>query len=482
MQIFAILFKCLHELVKFEIINYKKIRMRKILIIGAGRSASSLVKYLLDKSVTENLKIIIGDISLDNANKLAQKHPNSKIIELDIFNEVARQKEIQNADIVISMLPARFHMEVAKDCITYNKNLVTASYISEELKALDKEVKEKGLVFMNEIGLDPGIDHMSAMQVIDRIKEKGGKIIMFESFTGGLIAPESDSNLWNYKFTWNPRNVVVAGQGGVAKFIQEGKYKYIPYHKLFRRTEFLEVDGYGRFEALANRDSLSYREIYGLEDVLTLYRGTIRKVGFSRAWNIFVQLGMTDDSYIMEGSENMTYREFTNSFLPYKPNDSVELKLRHCLKIDQDDIIWDKLLELDIFNANKKVELKDATPAQILQKILMESWTLEEEDKDMIIMYHKFGYILNGEKKQIESNMVVIGEDQTYTAMAKTVGLPVAIATLKILNGEIKTPGVQLPITKEVYEPILKELGAYGIDFKEKRVKYLGYNPFNLGA
>ncbi len=456
--------------------------MRKILIIGAGRSASSLVRYLLEKSDQENLKIVIGDISLENANKLAQNHPNSKVIKLDIFNEEDRQREIQNADIVISMLPARFHMVVAKDCVVYNKSLVTASYISNELKALDKEVKEKGLVFMNEIGLDPGIDHMSAMQVIDRIKAKGGKIIMFESFTGGLVAPESDTNLWNYKFTWNPRNVVVAGQGGVAKFIQEGKYKYIPYNKLFRRTEFLEVEGYGRFEALANRDSLSYREIYGLEDVLTIYRGTIRRVGFSRAWNIFVQLGMTDDSYIMEGSEDLTYREFTNSFLPYKPTDSVELKLRHCLKIDQDDIIWDKLLELDIFNPNKKVGLKDATPAQILQKILMEKWTLKEDDKDMIVMYHKFGYELDGKKKQIESNMVVIGDDQTYTAMAKTVGLPVAIATLKILNGEIKTPGVQLPITKEVYEPILKELEQYGINFKEKEVEYLGYNPFNLGA
>lgn len=456
--------------------------MRKILIIGAGRSVSSLVKYLLDKSYEENLELVIADISIENARKLAKNNSNCTVLELDIFNEKERKELVQKADIVISMLPARFHIEVAKDCVTFSKSLVTASYISDDLNDLNDEVVSKGLVFMNEIGLDPGIDHMSAMKVIDNIKDFGGKMIMFESFTGGLVAPESDNNLWHYKFTWNPRNVVVAGQGGVAKFIQEGKYKYIPYHKLFRRTEFLEVDNYGRFEALANRDSLKYRDIYGLKDIHTLYRGTIRRVGFSRAWNIFVQLGMTDDSYIMEGSENMSYREFTNSFLPYKPYDSVELKLRHCLKIDQDDVIWDKLLELDIFNPDKIVGLKDATPAQILQKILMESWTLQEDDKDMIIMYHKFGYELNGEKKQIESNMVVIGDDQTYTAMAKTVGLPVAIATLKILNGEIKTPGVQLPITKEVYEPILKELEEYGIHFEEKEVEYLGYNPFNLGA
>lgn len=456
--------------------------MRRILIVGAGRSSAALVRYLLEKSYSEKLKVIIADISVENAKKLVQDHENSEVIELDIFNIDSRKEIVKNADIVVSMLPARFHLEIAKDCLEFKKNLVTASYISKELMALNQEVIDNGLIFMNEIGLDPGIDHMSAMQVIDRIKGEGGKMILFESFTGGLVAPESDNNLWNYKFTWNPRNVVVAGQGGVAKFIQEGKYKYIPYHKLFRRTEFLSIEGYGKFEALANRDSLNYREIYGLEDALTLYRGTIRRVGFSRAWNIFVQLGMTDDSYVMEGSEHLSYRDFTNSFLPYKPHDSVELKLRHYLKIDQDDVIWDKLLELDIFNGEKVVGLKNATPAQILQRILMDSWTLNKEDKDMIVMYHKFGYELNGVKKQIESNMVVVGEDQTYTAMAKTVGLPVAMATLDILNKRIRKPGVQLPISKEVYDPILKELEDYGIRFNEKEMAYLGYNPHNLGA
>ena len=456
--------------------------MRRVLLIGAGRSASALVKYLLDKSEEEKLELIIVDVNLENAQKLAQNHVNATIIEFDIFDIDSRQEVIRNSDIVISMLPARFHIEVANDCLIFNKNLVTASYVSKELMDFDKEVISKGLIFMNEVGLDPGIDHMSAIQVIDRIKMQGGKIILFESFTGGLLAPESDNNLWNYKFTWNPRNVVIAGQGGVAKFIQEGKYKYIPYHKMFRRTEFLEIESYGKFEAMANRDSLKYRDVYGLEDVLTMYRGTIRRVGFTRAWNVFVQLGMTDDTFIVEGSEAMSYRDFTNSFLSYSPHDSVELKLRYYLKIDQDDVLWDKLLELDIFNADKKVDLKDATPAQILQKILMESWTLEKDDKDMIVMYHKFGYELNGEKKQIESNMVVIGEDDTYTAMAKTVGLPVAIAALKILNGEIKTPGVQIPIRSEVYKPILKELQNYGINFIEKEVPYFGYNPSNMGA
>ncbi len=449
--------------------------MKKILIIGAGRSASSLIKYLLDKSESENLELTIADISLELAQKKTNNHPRAKAIALDIKNSEERENTIQNSDLVISMLPAFMHIEVAKDCVKFKKHLVTASYISDQMQALDEEVKKNELIFMNEIGLDPGIDHMSAMKVIDHIRERGGKILLFESFCGGLVAPESDTNLWNYKFTWNPRNVVLAGQGGAAKFIQEGRYKYIPYHKIFRRTEFFDIEGFGRFEGYANRDSLKYRSVYGLDDALTLYRGTIRRVGFSKAWNMFVQLGMTDDSYVMENSETMSYREFINSFLPYDLKDSVELKTRFQLGIEQDDIHWDKLVELDIFNPDKIVGLKNATPAQILEKILSESWKLNPEDKDMIVMYHKFGYELNGEKKQIDSKMVTLGEDQTYTAMAKTVGLPVAMAALQILNGKIKTYGVQLPVKKEVYQPILEELETYGIEFKEYQVPYIGY-------
>ena len=453
--------------------------MRNILIIGAGKSASYLVKYFLDKSSSENLEITIGDLEISKAKKWIGNHPNAKALKLDIFDKAARQDAVTNADIVISMLPARFHIEVAKDCLAFGKHMVTASYVSDEMKALDAEAKAKNLIFLNEIGLDPGVDHMSAMQIIDRITESGGKMILFESFTGGLMAPESDNNLWNYKFTWNPRNVVLAGQGGTAKFLQEGKFKYIPYHRLFRRTEFLEVEGYGRFEAYANRDSLKYQNAYGLETIKTLYRGTIRRVGFSRAWQIFVLLGMTDDSYTIADSENMSYRDFVNSFLPYSPTDSVELKLRYQLKIDQDDIVWEKLEELDLFSDMKKVTLKNATPAQILQKILLDSWGLSPKDKDMIVMYHKFGYELGGKKHQIDATMVCIGEDQTFTAMAKTVGLPVGIAALAILNRKIQTYGVQIPTKKELYEPILSELKDFGVIFNEKKGKYFGYNTLN---
>ncbi|MCW4468577.1 saccharopine dehydrogenase NADP-binding domain-containing protein [Flavobacterium sp. MFBS3-15] len=456
--------------------------MRNILIIGAGRSASSLIEYLLNKAEAENLHITIGDLSVELAERKTKGHPRASAITFDIFDEDQRREEISKADVVISMLPAHLHYEVAKDCITHKKHMVTASYISPAMQELDSQVVANNLIFMNEIGLDPGIDHMSAMKIIEEIRDKGGKVLLFESFCGGLVAPESDNNLWNYKFTWNPRNVVLAGQGGAAKFIQEGTYKYIPYNKLFRRTEFMDVEGYGRFEGYANRDSLKYRSVYGLDDALTLYRGTLRRVGFSKSWNMFIQLGMTEDTYVMENSETMSYREFTNSFLPYHPTDSVELKLRHILKIDQDDIQWDKLVELDLFNDDKIVGLRNATPAQILEKILSDKWTLNAADKDMIVMYHKIGYEINGHQQQVDATMVCIGDDQTYTAMAKTVGLPVAMAALQILNGNITTPGVQLPINREVYLPILKELEEFGVVFNEKHVPYQGYNPDNVAS
>jgi saccharopine dehydrogenase-like NADP-dependent oxidoreductase len=454
----------------------------QILVLGTGKSTSYLLDYLLDKAKEEELHITIADLHPEKLPDKILEHRHTTIATLDINDTDKRTRLIQESELVISMLPAFLHILVAKDCLAAGKHLVTASYVSDALQLLDTEIKQKGLVFMNEIGLDPGIDHMSAMEVIDRIRDNGGKMLLFESFCGGLVAPEDDTNLWNYKFTWNPRNVVIAGQGGTAKFIQEGTYKYIPYHKLFRRTEFLDVEGYGKFEAYANRDSLKYREAYGLQDVLTLYRGTMRRVGFSKAWQMFVQLGMTEDSYQIENSKGMTFREFTNLFLPYSPTDSVELKLRHYLKIDQDDIMWEKLMELHLFSHTKTIPLANATPAQVLQYILEQNWTLQDGEKDMIVMYHKFGYELDGKKFQIDANMVVKGEDQTYTAMAKTVGLPVAIAALKIIKREINTPGVQIPITKEVYRPILDELKNYNILFKEHQVPYLGYNPDSVAG
>lgn len=442
--------------------------MRTILIVGAGRSASSLIRYLLEKSVPENLHLVIGDLSVELARFKTGNHPNATPIAFDVFDGAQRRAEIEKADLVISMLPAHMHVEMARDCITYKKHMVTASYISDAMQQLDGVAKENGLIFMNEIGLDPGIDHMSAMKILDEIREKGGKITSFESYCGGLIAPESDDNLWNYKFTWAPRNVVLAGQGGAAKFLEAGSFKYIPYHQLFRRTGNLNVDGYGAFETYANRDSFKYKGVYEIDEVHTLLRGTIRRSGYAAAWDVFVQLGMTDDSYVLDHSEHLSNREFVNLFLPFHETRSVEEKLYAYLNVPDDT--RKKLEELDLFSPHKKLGLAHATPAQFLEKLLTEKWTLGPADKDMIVMYHKFGYEVQGRPRELHSQMVAIGDDQTYTAMAKTVGLPVAIAALMILNGKITTPGVQLPLQKEVYAPILAELEIYGIRFVEKEV------------
>lgn len=378
------------------------------------------------------------------------------------------------ADLVISMLPAHMHIPVAIDCIALGKHLVTASYISPEMEALDVRAKEAGVILLNEIGVDPGIDHLSAMKVIDEIRAKGGKMHLFESFTGGLPAPGSDNNPWKYKFTWNPRNVVLAGSGGAVKFIHEGQYKYIPYHKVFKRTEIIEIPEFGRFEGYANRDSLRYRSVYGLDNIPTIYRGTFRRPGFCKAWSTLVDLGMTDDSYKLEASEHLTYRQFTNTFLAYHSTDSVELKLMHYLNIPHDNDLMEKIEWLGLLD-NELIRLPNASPAQILQKRLEEKWKMEKGDRDMIVMFHKFGYELNGEMQMCESSMVVLGDDEVNTAMSKTVGLPVGIATRLIAEGIIKTPGVMLPISPEIYKPMLAELEQYGIRFNEREVPYKPY-------
>ena len=423
----------------------------------------------MDSANKENWFITVLDSDLKSAQDKVGKHPNAECFAIDASNQEIRLKYIKDADIVISMLPAFLHIKILKDAIDCGVHVITPSYVTDEIKSLDQAAKSKDVVILNEMGLDPGIDHMSAKKIIDDIIDKGGELTGFESYTGGLVAPESDNNPWNYKFTWNPRNVVLAGQGGAAKFIQEGKYKYIPYNKLFRRTEIIDIDSYGKFEGYPNRDSLRYRSVYGLENIPTMFRGTLRKVGFCRAWNVFVQLGLTDDSYIIEGSEKMTNRDFINSFLGYNPHDSVELKLRHYLGIEQDDYVWEKLIWLGIFN-DTKIGLKNATPAQMLQKILENKWSLSPDDKDMIVMWHKFNFVLDNKLKEINSHMVYIGKDDQFTAMSDTVGIPVGIAAKMLLNNKIKSRGVLLPIYKDIYNPVLKELEEYGIRFKEKEL------------
>lgn len=449
-------------------VGLKNTQIMNVVVFGAGLSSTFLIQYLEENASKHNWNITVIDKNSSNL-KQRVKSKNTKTIIFDIHDEEILNSLIHNANLAISMLPARLHLIVAKKCIQSGTHLATASYLSKEIKALDEDVKNKNLIFLNECGLDPGIDHLSAMKLLNEIRDKGGKIIEFESFTGGLVAPESEDNPWRYKFTWNPRNVVLAGAGGAVKFIHNGKYKFIPYHKVFRRTEIVDIAGYGKFEGYANRDSLKYRETYGLQDVETMYRGTFRRPGFSKAWNCFVQLGATDDSYQLTNSENMTHRDFINTFLPYHPTDSVELKFKSYLKISQDDIyLWEKIESTGIFSSDK-IAIKNATPAQALQHILEKKWNLKDNDRDMIVMWHKIKFkTKEGDNKSVQSSLVCEGVSSKQTAMAKTVGLPLAIACKLILTKKITQKGCLLPIYPEFYLPILEELETYGIVFKEK--------------
>ncbi len=450
---------------------------KRIVLIGAGLSTQSLVPYLKDRLDSNGWYLRVLDRDLEVAQqRLNGENSSCSAGALDIQDQEALEQEVKGAHLVISMVPAHMHMNIANTALKFGAHLVTASYSTPEMQALNGAAQAAGLVFLNECGLDPGIDHMSAMKLLDQIRGEGGKVVLFESFTGGLLSPESESgNPWRYKFTWNPRNVVLAGQGGAVKFIQEGKYKYIPPHMVFRRTEFMDVEGFGRFEGIANRDSLKYREVYGLENVETLYRGTLRRPGYARAWDCFVKLGMTDDSYQIANTHLLSFREFTNLFLAYNPHDSVELKLKYYLGIPQDSDLMDKLVWAGLFS-NQMFPFESGTPAQCLEYILRQVWTLKPEDRDLIVMYHKIGWERDGERFMVESSMGVEGESATKTAMAATVGLPLGIATRLILEGKIETTGVQLPMTAQWYNPILDELESdYGVKFFEKSVPYSGY-------
>ena len=442
--------------------------MKNILILGAGMSTRTLISYLLNNAKENNWRVIVAD-----ANKLLAKEAilNSEFghaISLDIFNEQNREKQIMESEIVVSMLPPSMHHIIAKDCIRYKKNLVTASYVSKEMSLLDNDAKNAGILILNEIGLDPGIDHMSAMKIINQIKEQGGNILSFKSFCGGLVHPDHDDNPWNYKFTWNPRNVVLAGQG-TAQYKKNGKYKYIPYSRLFERIEFMNILDAGEFEGYANRDSLSYIKSYGIEDIDTMLRGTLRKKGFCKSWNIFVKLGMTEDSYLIKDSDHMTCREYTNLFFPYNNKLTVEEKFCNYLNLSIDSDEFRKFSWLGLFS-KKNIQIEEATPARILQKILEDKWRLNPTEKDMVVMQHQFEYQIKNSFKKLNSSLLVYGDNQIDTAMAKTVGLPVAIAVKLILNGVIKSRGVKIPVSKDIYNPVLNELSDNGINFIEEHL------------
>ena len=442
--------------------------MNNILIIGAGRSANALINYVLEQAKTYNWFVTVADADHELAARKVAGHPNGRGTWLDATKVNDRRELIARADVVVSLLPAHLHLELAHDCLKLKKHLITASYISKQLYALGDEARERALIFMGEMGLDPGIDHMSGKQKIDEIKAKGGRLKSFKSYTGGLVAPENDDNPWHYKFSWNPRNVVLAGQG-TAQYLEDGKLKYVPYNRIFSQATPVIIPGVeGEYEMYVNRDSLLYRDLYDLGPINNLIRGTLRYKGFSKAWDALVKLGLTDGSFPIFDSEEITYHELMDSYVSNNAvGSSVKEKVAHMIGEAVDSDVMKKLEWLGLFS-KKKIRMKSATPALILENLLLEKWKLKDNEKDMVIMQHEFEYEINRQNRRLTSTLVMRGTDGNNTAMSRLVGLPIGIFVKQVMLGKINSIGVNIPVNKEVYEPVLEELKDYGVVFTEK--------------
>lgn len=431
--------------------------MKNILLFGAGKSASVLIEYLIDNAAENNWHVTIVDADKKLIEQKTKKHPSSTAIEANVTNDILRIELIKNTDLVISMMPPFLHIHIAKDCVQYGKHLLTASYADEQIKLLADKVKSNGIIFLCEMGLDPGIDHMSAMQIIDDIKAKGGKITSFESHCGGLVAPESDDNPWHYKISWNPRNVVLAGKAG-AEYIQDGKHITEKYEDLFdaNRTIKTKDDSIGELSYYPNRNSLPYIDLYDLHDAKTFVRTTLRYKDFMLGWKTIIDLKLTDEDIAYQ-SDDMSLSDF---YTAHFEKNGITLNLNEADKKRLEFLgLNDHIIQL-----NKGM----ISAADGLQFALEKKLLLSPNDKDMIVMQHEIEYELDAQKHQIISSLVVYGKDSVHTAMAKTVGLPLGIAAKLILNGSINLTGIHLPIIKEIYDPVLKELEANGILFKEE--------------
>lgn len=440
--------------------------MKNLLIIGAGRSATALINYILEQAKQHNFFVTVADADVELARQKINGHSHGRAIWLDASKPVDRREIINRHDVVVSLLPPQMHLEVAQDCISLGKHMVTASYVSKQVFRLGDEARLRALVFMNELGLDPGIDHMSAMQRIHAIRQKGGKINAFYSYTGGLVAPESDDNPWHYKFSWNPRNVVLAGQG-TAQFLEDNKLKYIPYRRLFRQYRLVNIPGMGDYEVYANRDSLMYRDAYGLQDIKTLFRGTIRHKGFCDAWNALVRIGLTDATFPIVDSDQLTYHDLMEAFLGISQHTgSVKDRIAKIIEVEPESEVMQKLEWLGLFS-KRRIKINNATPSLILENLLLEKWALKPEDKDMVIMQHVFEYEINRRKKKLTSTLVMKGVNSQETAMSRLVGLPLGIFVKLLILGKINPTGVNIPIMPEVYEPVMAELEEYGVKFIE---------------
>lgn len=438
--------------------------MKQILILGAGRSGIFLIRYLSAWCADNGRHLLVCD--KDTAfmqDKLPPGEP-LQYLNLDMTETEKVSGLVEDAELVVSMLPAFMHMPIALLCLKHGRHLATASYISEDMKALHEQVRLKNLVFLNEMGLDPGIDHMSAMQMMDKIRQQGGVITGFKSYCGGLVADEDDGdNPWKYKFSWNPRNVVLAAQGAPATYLEGGAVKLLPYQRVFDRPVSYNIPGYGSLEAYPNRDSLKYQEIYGLAGLQNMVRGTFRKPGYCKAWQIFVLLGLTDNIQVLQLPENCSMRQWLEMYLPASGAD-IRSRLQdicHCSPEDIDRLEW-----LGFFT-EQPVPRMEGTSAEILEALLISKWKLRPDDKDLVVMLHHIEYTLNGNLHTHTASLVLQGEDATYTAMARTVGLPLAIGVKLLLENRISGRGVLAPVSEEFYRPVLEELAQLGIRFDE---------------
>ena len=423
--------------------------LKTVLLIGAGKSATVLINYLLKETELHKWKFIIADANKEQVLAKTNNSRFAEVLQLDITNDKQREKIIQRAHVVISMMPPSLHFLIAKDCVELRKHLLTASYMDDQMKSLKDEIHHRKLLFLCEMGLDPGIDHMSAMKIIHELKAAGAKINSFKSHCGGLVAPDSDNNPWHYKISWNPRNVVMAGSAG-AEFRLNGEKHHLDYERLFDNAETVTVDGLDPLAFYPNRDSLSYIPVYKLPEAANFIRTTLRYPAFFIGWNAIVNAGLTNDSTAIDVA-GLSFAKWSEPVLPFVNENNQPL-----------------LAFLGFFD-EEPVPAYAKTSADILQFLLETKLAMAAGDKDMVVMLHEFEYELKGQQKFLQSSLVVKGEDNLQTAMAKTVGLPLGIAASLLLNDELKIRGLYIPIVPDIYEPVLKELEAQGIQFVEKR-------------
>ncbi|MFT4094106.1 MAG: saccharopine dehydrogenase C-terminal domain-containing protein [Niabella sp.] len=441
---------------------------KHIVLFGAGKSATVLIEYLIHHSDKNHWHIIVVDADPGLAKSKTNGHYNTTTLSFNIQHTTERATVIASADIVISMLPPALHFLIAQDCIAAKKNLLTASYMDEPVKKLEKDIRNNGLLFLYEMGLDPGIDHMSAKQLIDTIHSEGGTINSFKSHCGGLVAPGSDNNPWHYKISWNPANVVDAGKSG-ASYKSNHQNIRKEYADIFRNCDQVIIPQLGAYACYPNRDSLSYMHLYGLQEAATFIRTTLRHPDFCTGWQYLINAGLTDASHtaiIKSFRATPVQHWFTSLLNFYHKAASFEDYLNNVVAAEE-RLLIKKQFEYIGLNSSDMIPVHVHTSADILRFLLETKLKLNTGDQDMIIMLHEIEYEKDHSAARANSCLVVYGESNTHTAMAKTVGMPLAIAAELILNKEINLTGLHLPIIKEIYEPVLLKLRQNNIVFQE---------------